>query len=180
MEKSSNFTIERNKIISATKKTFKFGKSFYQTQNITGFSEGDINLGSKIPWKSIFSILIIGLIMINIPFGDSNIYQLIRTIGIFLVIVASFGTILNFLNRKEYGLLVTLNSGDKTLFITNDRESLKRVIRDLYNFIESEEKGNSMYQISISNSVVKGNLVQGEVGTDVSFNSNNDDYQDIY
>jgi hypothetical protein len=176
MEQSSNVTIERETIISATKKTFRFGKNVYQTHNITGFREGDLDGKIRIPEIIIFFIFLIGLIFLSYSFINDP--KPTRTIGISLILLGFFGHFINLLNPKKYGLLVTFNSGDRTLFITKDRKSLKTVIDNLCKIIESEEEEKLNYQISINNSVVRGNLVQGEVGKDVSFNSN-DDSQDI-
>ncbi len=178
MEKSSNVTIERETIISATKKTFRFGKNVYQTHNITGFREGDLDGKIRIPEIIIFFIFLIGLILLSYSFIDND--EQTRKIGIFLILLGFFGHFINLLNPKEYGLLVTFNSGDRTLFITKDRKSLKTVIANLCKIIESEEEDKLNYQISINNSVVKGNLVQGEVGENVSFASNENKSEEIY
>ena len=75
----------------------------------------------------------------------------------------------NFAKPKHYGLLLTLNSGDKKLFITSDVEGLKRVIEVIYEFIESQKE--AIYQMSINNSKVSGNFIQGSAGGNVSYDS---------
>lgn len=188
MEKSSNVTIERETIISATKKTFRFGKNVYQTHNITGFTEGDLDGKIRIPKIIIFFIFLLGLIVIvlgpiflkNRFIDFSDVAKQTIKVGIYLILLGFFANLINFLNPKEYGLLVTFNSGDRTLFITRDRKSLKTVIANLCKIIESEEEDKLNYQISINNSVVKGNLVQGEVGENVSFASNENKSEEIY
>jgi uncharacterized protein YpmS len=67
---------------------------------------------------------------------------------------------------KHYGFLLTLNSGDKKLFTTTDKEGLKRVIEVIYDLIETENEAT--YQISVNNSKVDGNFIQGYVGGNVS------------
>ena len=75
----------------------------------------------------------------------------------------------NIIKPQYYGLLLTLNSGDKKLFVTTDKPGLKQVLLVVYDFIET---GNdATYQISINNSSVKGNFIQGNVGGDASFDS---------
>ena len=77
------------------------------------------------------------------------------------------GVIWNFYKPKHYGLLISLNSGDKTLFTTNKTDSLKEIIGQVYDFIETEKEAT--YQISISNSKVSGNFIQGNAGGDTSY-----------
>lgn len=77
------------------------------------------------------------------------------------------GSVWNFVKPKYYGLLLTINSGDKILFTTTDKSGLKKVISVIYDFIETER--DATYQISINSSTVSGNFVQGNVGGNVSF-----------
>ena len=46
---SQNITLEKTKLIVVTKRTIRFARNVYQTHNITGFGEGEIDIGG-IPW----------------------------------------------------------------------------------------------------------------------------------
>lgn len=153
---NQNITLEHNKVITLTKRTIRFSKNVYQTHNITGFSEGEVDMGT-IPWGIIVALLLIGSTV-----GIAN-----SGIGLVLSLAAIGGAIWNFSKPKHYGLLLTLNSGDKKLFTTTKTEQLKEIIAQIYEFIESEKEVT--YQISISNSEVSGNFIQGNVGGNTSY-----------
>jgi len=155
---NQSITLEKNKVIIVTKRTVRFGRNVYQTHNIASFGEGEVDIGN-IPWVLIIIVFIIGLITTSLNGFIS-----------FLLDLAAIGGIAwNFLKPKHYGLLLALNSGDKTLFTTTDKPGLKQVISVVYDFIETEK--DATYQISINNSQVKGNFVQGNVGGSALFNS---------
>jgi hypothetical protein len=155
---NQSITLERDKVITLTKRTLRFSKNVYQTHNIAGFSEGDVDIGT-IPWVMIIVGLIIGLI-----FTSFN-----NAIGWLLILGAIGGAVWNFVKPKYYGFLVTLNSGDKKLFITTDKEGIQKVISVIYDLIEAEQEAT--YQISVTNSQIKGNFIQGHTGGNVSFKS---------
>lgn len=157
---NQNITLEKNKVITVTKRTVRFAKNVYQTHNITGFSEGEVDIGT-IPWGIIIIVFILALIVGSFNGGVAS-YLMFAAIG---------GAVWNFVKPKHYGLLLTLNSGDQKLFVTTDKENLKRVLEVVYDFIESEK--DATYQISVNNSQVKGNFIQGYVGGNV-LNSSDD------
>lgn len=154
---SQDITLETNKVITVTKRTVRFARNVYQTHNIAGFGEGEVAIGA-IPWGLIIVIFILGLILNSSDLG----------VGWLLVLAGIAGGVWNFAKPKHYGLLLTLNSGDKNLFVTTDQTGLKQVISVIYEFIETEK--DATYQISISNSQVKGNFIQGSA-RDVLFKS---------
>jgi len=158
---NQNITLDKNtKAIRVTKRTIRFSTSVYQTKNIAGFSEGDMDIGG-VPWGLIILVFIIGLTV-----NSFNGFA-----GGFLILAAIGGAIWNFAKPKYYGLLLTLNSGDKTLFVAPDKPGLKKVISDIYDFIETEKEVT--YEISIVNSQVLGNFIQGSnIGEDSSLNIN--------
>ncbi|GAB4172521.1 MAG: hypothetical protein Fur006_01370 [Coleofasciculaceae cyanobacterium] len=158
LESSRNITLERNKVITLTKRTVRFSKNVYQTHNIAGFGEGEVDIGT-IHWIIILGVLIIGLMFD--PFNN--------TVGWLLILAAIGGAIWNFAKPKHYGFLLTLNSGDKKLFTTTDKEGLKKVIAEIYDLIETEKE--KTYQITVNNSKVSGSLIQGHVGGNVSYQS---------
>lgn len=153
---NQNVTLESNKVITITQRTVRFSKNVYQTHNIAGFSEGEVEIGA-IPWLIIVVVFILGLFV-----GLGN-----GSLGGLILLAAIGGVVWNFVKPKHYGLLLTLNSGDKKLFTTSDMEGLKRVIEVIYDFIESEKEAT--YEISINNSKVNGNFIQGDVGGNTSY-----------
>jgi hypothetical protein len=153
---NQSITLERNKVITITKRTVRFSYNVYQTHNITGFSEGEVDIG-RIPEGIIIVFLLVSSI---VGMGNSGV-------GVLLGLVALGGIMWNFYKPKHYGLLLTLNSGDQKLFTTKQKESLKQVIGVIYELIESEKEAT--YQISISNSEVSGNFIQGNVGGSTSY-----------
>ncbi|MEH2263800.1 DUF6232 family protein [Nostoc sp.] len=155
---NQNITLEKNKVLLITKRTVRFARNVYQTHNISGFSEGEVDIGT-IPWVIIIIVLLLGL---TISFFNSGS-------GWLLILLAVAAGIWNFVKPKHYGLLLTLNSGDKKLFTTTDKPGLKKVISVIYDFIESEKEAT--YQVSVNNNNVTGNFVQGNVGGDMIFNS---------
>lgn len=86
-----------------------------------------------------------------------------------LILSAIGGAVWNFAKPRYYGLLITLNSGDKKLFTTTDSIGLRKAIGEIYELIETEEERT--YQMSIYNSNVKGIFIQGDVGGNASFKS---------
>jgi Family of unknown function (DUF6232) len=155
---NQSVTLEKNKVILITKRTVRFTRNVYQTHNIAGFSEGEVDIGT-IPWIIIIIVLLIGLTVSAFNGG----------LGWFLNLLAIASAVWNFVKPKHYGLLLTLNSGDRKLFTTTDKPGLKKVVSVIYDFIETEK--DATYEISVTNNSVTGNFVQGNVGGDVRFNS---------
>lgn len=155
---NQSVTLEKSKVILITKRTVRFARNVYQTHNVAGFSEGEVNIG-MIPWAIIIMVLLIGLTVRVFNAGS----------GWFLILIAVAGAVWNFVKPKHYGLLLTLNSGDRKLFTTTDKPGLRKVISVIYDFIETEK--DATYEISVVNNNVTGNFVQGNVGGDVRFNS---------
>lgn len=145
---NQSITLERNKVITITKKTVRFSHNVYQTHNITGFSEGEVDIGT-IPWGIIIVLSIVASI---VSMGNSGL-------GLVLSSATIGGVVWNLTKPKHYGLLLTLNSGDKKLFTTSDKVNLKVAIGAIYEFIEKEK--DATYQVSINNSQVEGSLIQG-------------------
>lgn len=155
---NQSITLEWNKFITITKRTVRFSKNVYQTHNIAWFGEGEVEIGT-IPWIIIIVFLMVGLILAAFNNG----------VGLLFILSGIVGGVWNFIKPKHYGFLLTLNSGDKKLFVTTDREGLKQVIEEIYSIIETEEEAT--YKIHINNSKVNGNFIQGYAGGDVSYHS---------
>ncbi len=145
---NQSITLEKNRVITITKRTVRFSDDVYQTHNITGFSEGEVEIGT-IPWGIIVILLLVGSI---VGLGNSGI-------GLALSSAAIGGAIWNFAKPKHYGLLLTFNSGHQTLFVTTDKINLKKTIRTIYELIEKGE--DKTYELSINNSTVSGHFIMG-------------------
>lgn len=147
---NQSITLEKDKTITITKRTVRFSNDVYQTHNITGFSEGEVEIGT-IPWGIIVILLLVGSIV-----GIAN-----SGIGSVLMLAAIGGVIWNFANPKHYGLLLTFNSGHQTLFVTDSKNktNLKEKINTIYELIEKSE--NKTYELSILNSTVSGQFIMG-------------------
>ncbi len=161
---NQSITLERgDKVITFTKRTVRFSKTVYQTHNIAGFSEGEVDIGT-IPWVILIVVFILGLII-----GEFDYSQVNSQVSWLLILAGSGGAVWNFFKPKHYGFMLTLNSGDKKLFTTTDQEGLKRVIKVIYDLIETEKEAT--YQISVNHSKINGNFIQGYAGGDVSYRS---------
>ena len=154
---NQSITLERNKVITLTQRTVRFGSEVYQTHNIAGFGEGEVNIGA-VPWIILIIALFLGWI------GNS----INPAIGWVLILASIGGVVWNFVKPKHYGFLITLNSGDKKLFTTSDKPGLKQVTSIIYELIETDKEAT--YQISVNNSQIHGNFVQGYAEGNLSFN----------
>ncbi|WP_293336728.1 DUF6232 family protein [Microcoleus sp. CAWBG58] len=166
---NQNITLEKNKTIIVTKRTVRFSYNVYQTHNITSFTEGEVKIPG-IPW-GIIGICFVASLIIGANNGDRLILIILAPVLFFGSIV---GTVRNLINLKHYGLLLTLNSGDRTLFTTKEKKALKQVIGVIYDFIETEKEAT--YEIFISNSEVRGNFIQGNVEGNASYLSSDSEH----
>lgn len=154
------------KTITVTKRTVRFGKTVYQTHNIAAFSEGEVE-SRKIPWIIIIAAIFVGSIVI-VSTLELGLGEEFGKAGSILLLLSVVGILFNLVRLNHYGFMITLNSGDKHLFITKDTYGLKQIISVIYEFIETGK--DVTYQISISNSQVSGNFIQGNA-KDVFFGS---------
>jgi hypothetical protein len=150
-----NINVEKNRVITVTKRTVRFEKNVYQTKNVSSFSEGNIVV-SGLPWLLLIVLIILGLI------GASFSW-----IGWMLMLAGGAGVFWNLSKPKNYGLLLSLNSGDKSLFVSSDTEGLKKVISVIYDLIENETEAT--YQVNITNSKVDGNFIAGNNAGNISY-----------
>jgi hypothetical protein len=157
---NQSVTLERNKVITITKRTVRFSSNVYQTHNIAGFGEGEVDIGT-IPWIILIVVFIIGLII--------GVFNINNGVCLLLIVASIGGAVWNFFKPKHYGFLINLNSGDKKLFTTTDKENLQKVIAVIYELIETDKEAT--YQLSVNNSKVNGNFIQGHVGGDVLYRS---------
>lgn len=115
--------------IYITKKIVKFGDVVYQFCNVSGFKITGVDIINPLVTAGIFVLFFIGLVL---AFTD------IKGLG-FLLMVAALYAIPN-IWLKKYGLEVSMNSGEKAVFTTNDIKGLKEVIAELSKFIESDNE----------------------------------------
>lgn len=141
-------TLVKNKVITMTKRTIRFSHNVYLFHNLEGFSEEEVEIAT-IPFWIITTLFMIGVIISS--------YNL--TSGWILTMFSISGMIWNFSKPKYYGLLLTLNSGNKFLFITSDKTGTKNVISVIYEFFETEKEEDLAIQISISNSTISINSI---------------------
>ena len=62
-----SIALERNKVITLTNKTVRYGAEVYQTHNIAGFGEGEVDIGT-IPWILLIFALFVALILFQFQF----------------------------------------------------------------------------------------------------------------
>jgi hypothetical protein len=181
---NGTFIYQKGKELKVTRNSVSFEDNFYQLCNITGFSAGRVKRRPVFSYWWIIIGFILGAILIdiNMPvsyFRFSNKYIPYGTkhIGFGIVALSILGIIINLIQETKYGLILTLNSGDKYLFITTDIGSVTKVVNQLNAFIESKQDG--VYMVSITNNSVKvkGNITGvttvGTRSTTISSNVNN-------
>jgi hypothetical protein len=145
----SSITLSQNEEIKITRKTISFGRDVYQFHNVVGFSDGEVDLGKIIPMPIVLIGFLMGWIIANLSSRDAGM----------LVLTLSFiALMVNIYQEKKYGLLLTLTSGDKHLFITSDSKGLAKVVDQIRSFMESDE--DSSYTVAVNNNsiTVHGNF----------------------
>ena len=118
--------------IYITKKIVKFGDSVYQFCNVTGFKLTGIDVLNGSVIACLFMTFLI--VLITLVFTNINLAVL------FAVSIYIIFTLIPQKLLKKYGLEVSMNSGEKAIFTTNDIKGLKAVIAELSKFIESENE----------------------------------------
>ena len=161
---------QTGKEIRITKRTVSFGSNVYQFKNITGFSDGKIKRRLLIPCWWLVVGFIIGFICINsnvhvgyFHFGKQYVLYGTKEIGICIIVLAILGMIIDFTQEKKYGLILTLNSGDRHLFVTSDQDRMFGVIRQLHAFMESDQDG--AYVVTINDNSIKIENMTGVVAS---------------
>jgi hypothetical protein len=149
-QNGSSITLSQKEEIKITRKTISFGRDVYQFHNVVGFSDGEVDLGKIIPMPIILTGFLMGFIVASLPF--------IREYGILILVLSSVGLAVNLCQEKKHGLLLTLTSGDKHLFITVDSRGLAKVVDQIRSFMESDD--NSSYTVAVNNNsiTVHGNF----------------------
>ncbi|MEZ2228024.1 30S ribosomal protein S8 [Microcoleus sp.] len=146
--------------IYITKKIVKFGDVIYQFCNVSGFKITGVDVINPLVNIGIFFLCGVGLslIFINIK------------LGLLFMLPSLFVMIMPKIWLKKYGLEVSMNSGEKAVFTTNDIKGLKAVIAELSKFIESEnETENCVIDINDRNITFARN--QGITGSNLTWGS---------
>jgi Family of unknown function (DUF6232) len=159
---SRNVSLESNSVITVTRRTVRFAKNVFQTHNISSFSDGEVEIG-RIPWAMAIIPLILWLL---IGLADMRQWFVLAWLLFFTGITC---LVWNVAKPKHYGLLISLNSGEKKLFITSDTKGLKKTITVIYDLLETESE--STYQININSSNIQGNFIAGSNSGDTSYKS---------
>ncbi len=159
-------------VIRITKKTVKFGDEVYQFRNITGFgiSVETHSNNRTVPGLFLLALFVLGFavaIFFNYAFW-----------GLLILAVAIWAILSTNTTTKEYKLALYFNSGETRKFATEDVKFLKDVVEKLYHFMDSDEDGAYIvnltdHSVNYDNSVhvggnADGNIVTGIVGRDVS------------
>lgn len=119
--------------IYITKKAVKFGDGVYQFCNVTGFKITGVERTVN-PLIGLY----IGLFLTGV--GSYLISANINLVFLFFMLPALVVMIMPKIWLKKYGLEVSMNSGEKAVFTTNDIKGLKAVIAELSKFIESDNE----------------------------------------
>ncbi|MCU0543668.1 MAG: hypothetical protein MUE44_16055 [Oscillatoriaceae cyanobacterium Prado104] len=145
-----NIHVLNNKTVFLTKNTVRFSENVYFVHNIESFSAvNGIDYRTEISYTIIIFLFILGLFVssINSP-----------TLGLLMYTLALGGTVFNLCKKKIKGLLMTFNSGNKILFVTNDNIGTKNAISVIYDFYENEKQDLTI-KMNISESVIEIKLV---------------------
>jgi Family of unknown function (DUF6232) len=132
-------------LLEVTKKIVRFGDDVYQFRNVTGFGIGEVRRG-RISFIGWIIVLVISIPLWGIPLILAILYSL------FLA--------------KSYGLMLYLNSGEAQIFITSDRNWLKKAVGTLYDFMQNAEEGSHM-TLQVGGNIA-GNIIQNGKIRDVS------------
>jgi Ribosomal protein S8 len=158
--------------IYITKKIVKFGDVVYQFCNVSGFKITGVDIINPLVTTGIFVLFFIGLVL---AFTD------IKGLGFLLMVTALYAMPNIWL--KKYGLEVSMNSGEKAVFTTNDIKGLKEVITELSKFIESDNETENCVidindrNISLARYIENQEITCGNFGIYTSFNPPSTTYE---
>lgn len=145
-------TIEEKGFLEITANSVRLENDVYQFRNVTGFGVGDVKT-KGIPFSSIAVLFLLALLS-GIISGLSGWSWLL-----WLLLIGAI--VYNVSRPKLYGLSLYLNSGQETIFVTQDVDFLRQVVRTLKEFIENPKPGK-VINISIGRDM-KGNITFGDV-----------------
>jgi hypothetical protein len=145
-------TIEEKGFLEITVNTVRLEDDVYQFRNVTGFGVGNVKT-KGFPLSLMIALAVLGLIGGIIP-GLSSFSWLF-----WLLLIGA--VMYNASRPKLYGLSLYLNFGNETIFVTQNMEFLKHVVRTLKEFMENPKPGK-VINITIGRDM-KGNITFGDV-----------------
>lgn len=142
-------------VIEFSRKVIKFGDSIYQLKNVTGFTIGALPR-QKISWLLVVILIAVGVISLAV------------VIGIIPLGIAGWMIYSHYTQVQEYGLILELNSGKTTSFISSDRPFLGKLVLKLCSLMEGDVESFTVNWKGhvFENVKVKGVLSTGE-GADI-------------
>jgi len=159
---------ERAKEIEINRSIVKFGTSVYQFKNVTGFEVGIIPK-NKFP-VLLFSILLaVSSLMLT---AASSIYSILPKeylfktpeFSMFVLIscvpfcLAVYLIIIENNQLIKYGLTIYLNSGQKSVFVSEDKSFLMDIVDSLYSFMKEEQAKSLLIDMSNRSITVGGSI----------------------
>lgn len=136
----------------------KFGTSVYQFKNVTGFEVGVIPQ-NKFP-VLLFSILtIFGSLVLFITFSiysilpgrtlnNSEGFLLFVALGLLALLIA-VSMVLGYASQStKYGLTIFLTSGQKSVFVSQDKSFLMDIVDSLDSFMKEEQAKSLLIDMS--------------------------------
>lgn len=170
MSQIFDFDTDGSKTLLITRRSIRVGNHVYPTENICHFGPG-LRLVRPVPFKVLLVAVLIGLMMTTIGSIRSSVLDpdgglLSSLLGWLLIIAAVGGLVWDLIRRKEFGLLVSLNSGHNVFFRTRDKDGVSRISQYVYRLFEQlEEDARAHVTINESKVVIKGTTVHGGLNT---------------
>jgi hypothetical protein len=159
---------ETAKEIEINRSIVKFGTSVYQFKNVTGFEVGVIPQ-NKFP-VLLFSVLtILGVLVMSIAFSlysilpsrtlnDSGGFMLFVALGLSALLIAVSMIVGYGRQSTKYGLTIFLNSGQKNVFVSQDKSFLMDIVDSLYSFMKQEQVKSLLIDMSNRSITVGGSI----------------------
>ncbi len=165
--------------IVISQNTIRSGMSVYPIRNLAHFGKGEI---SKffMSWSFLVTLgLAVSIATPLMLFFAAAATLASEGAGGFLILIAMslpFGWIgaltWKLVDPKHQGLLLTLSSGDRKLFITTDYQGIGRAVESIFTILENPGNDNdNRYIINIDGSSVTGNIVVGSETSNVVSNA---------
>jgi hypothetical protein len=154
----SRKVVENARFVEFSKRTVRFGDELYQLRNVTGLEVGELPKG-KFPLIPVLVMFVAGLALIAVG------------IGLIPLGIAGWMTFSHFSQSQKYGLILSLNSGQSTSFVSKDKKFLGNIVSALCKLMEGDIDGVTINfqdrSVNVHGSV-KGNISAGD-GTHNSY-----------
>jgi hypothetical protein len=147
--------------------TLIFQNSIYQISNISSISVLNLSTEKAMPGYIVI-VLIVGIILLFAP-------EVLKLVGIAAIAIAGYLIYQHYQNKvdEKYGLSMTLNSGEFSVFLGRDESFLKQVAITLHNIMNEKNIEDSINfnfdqrQIVDINNATGSTIVTGSVSGDV-------------